>query len=99
TRFSRDWSSDVCSSDLPATAVARVLREPEPEPDARTRDLSADDVITGRDQAEDDIPTSIGETSMGIELETGDLMPADEPAAAPEIGRASCRKEWTRRGE
>src|SRR5690606_39872494 len=32
TRFSRDWSSDVCSSDLPS-AVASSCVEPTPTPD------------------------------------------------------------------
>src|SRR5690606_40062725 len=30
TRFSRDWSSDVCSSDLPAREPSQVGAEPAP---------------------------------------------------------------------
>src|SRR5690606_40464402 len=38
TRFSRDWSSDVCSSDLSAYAVlqARLRDLPDPPTPART---------------------------------------------------------------
>src|SRR2546422_3830953 len=43
TRCSRDWSSDVCSSDLP-TVVSAVLREdyhrPRPPPPASARPAS-----------------------------------------------------------
>src|SRR5690606_41181872 len=29
TRFSRDWSSDVCSSDLPCSATGTIRRHPD----------------------------------------------------------------------
>src|SRR5690606_40057406 len=33
TRFSRDWSSDVCSSDLtPAQAIVQLFRQTLPDP-------------------------------------------------------------------
>src|SRR5690606_39569192 len=43
TRFSRDWSSDVCSSDLPCSTTAcscSAIRRPTPRPTApaTTRD-------------------------------------------------------------
>src|SRR5690606_41121305 len=31
TRFSRDWSSDVCSSDLVQTIKKRIMASPPPE--------------------------------------------------------------------
>src|SRR5690606_39565963 len=34
TRFSRDWSSDVCSSDLKKTLLQRLLRLPSTPPSA-----------------------------------------------------------------
>src|SRR5690606_40348400 len=37
TRFSRDWSSDVCSSDLPSNVL--VLDEPTNDLDLETLDL------------------------------------------------------------
>src|SRR5690606_40351998 len=40
TRFSRDWSSDVCSSDLEAGRVDAVRRRPAADPvDAVTREI------------------------------------------------------------
>src|SRR5207302_2958672 len=37
TRFSRDWSSDVCSSDLPLTPNGKVDRHALPAPEQTLR--------------------------------------------------------------
>src|SRR5690606_39994656 len=38
TRFSRDWSSDVCSSDLRDQAVAAIRQRPQNESRRQDRD-------------------------------------------------------------
>src|SRR5690606_39588069 len=42
TRFSRDWSSDVCSSDLPAPRLLRHLRVRPARADGRPARLRPD---------------------------------------------------------
>src|SRR5690606_39672784 len=91
TRFSRDWSSDVCSSDLAVVVDHDVVA------DANLVRMSEDDVL-----AEDDVPAAAPE-QHGIERlperepqrarnvlsdEQDELVPRERQ---PEIGRASCR--------
>src|SRR5690606_40319381 len=79
TRFSRDWSSDVCSSDLEdaraaatgvaAAAIAAALRVPAAEIAVGAGTLAGE---VGR----------AGETDAEVARDR----------ALPEIGRASCRE-------
>src|SRR5690606_39946627 len=94
TRFSRDWSSDVCSSDLAARMAGM---DPELEafvpllPQLDPRDPAA----ARRTFAE--LATSIPATDAS-DLEIEDLdVPAD-PAVPVQIGRASCRESMPRSG-
>src|SRR3712207_9452066 len=48
TRYWRDWSSDVCSSDLVEHGVVLPDLTPDPVPVARREDLDARDVVAPR---------------------------------------------------
>src|SRR5690606_40287730 len=81
TSFSRDWSSDVCSSDLglllsilSPVAFAQQAAAPEPEPGARTLDTVQ---VTGS-------------RIRRAELET--QVPVQVLSREDKIGRASCRE-------
>src|SRR5690606_39371279 len=84
TRFSRDWSSDVCSSDLPFGQVPRFYASP---------------LITDVAQAKS-AAASLLKRSLGLpySVSFGTIVnPALEPLdpiriTYPEIGRASCRE-------
>src|SRR5690606_39805922 len=91
TRFSRDWSSDVCSSDLrplgqrDAGQQAAVGAAIDAEPGGRG-DAALDQVFRDREQV------FIGALAV---FEQGGLMPGraifTAAAQVGEIGRASCR--------
>src|SRR5690606_40550835 len=97
TRFSRDWSSDVCSSDLGlllGTAEQPLLIEscgasdggPEPPPEVLATSTRAS-------EAENPAPT----TCLGTPIRNGD----GETVGllwAIKIGRASCRERVERAG-
>src|SRR5207302_5573364 len=87
TRFSRDWSSDVCSSDLQEVTQERFLSTPQYEivgasgPGHRreyTAEVTFGDGISGKGR---------GRTKRDAEQ-----MAAREALAGLEIGRASCRE-------
>src|SRR5690606_40859314 len=88
TRFSRDWSSDVCSSDLQLLARGgqrfRVLE---------TR-VGANQLVTATvtvlppDREDDAVDPLCGEILKAVIDRIG-----AERFPGPEIGRASCRKE------
>src|SRR5690606_40602609 len=92
-RFSRDWSSDVCSSDLPSTAKVGEVIE--------IKTLISHVMETGqrKDQAGNTIPRNIINTFIatfnGKEVFKVDLQPgisANPYMAFHKIGRASCRE-------
>src|SRR5690606_39585371 len=89
TRFSRDWSSDVCSSDLRAGAKEESSQE--------QYGVSFGGPII-RDVAHFFIAYEAKEISTPRTLEIGrgfspsDLPPALREAYGTEIGRASCRE-------
>src|SRR3546814_8097468 len=81
-----DWSSDVCSSDLPATSALRVDRAPQVGPCARVEAL-----------VEEVAQVNPGFAQQGLE-ETATFEP-EQPRrdgaavlGGDEIGRASCRE-------
>src|SRR5690606_39360853 len=91
TRFSRDWSSDVCSSDL----AERVRPEPRALPDEEAALLDA--LLTRRRQIQDMItaeknrlPLAPGPVQKRIEQHFRWL--ARQLDAVEQIGRASCRE-------
>src|SRR5690606_40349444 len=92
TRFSRDWSSDVCSSDLHDDEVWRLpLHEPYGEwlksPIADTNNAHGN-AFAGASVAALFLDKFVGEDIVWAHLDTF----AWRPAARPEIGRASCRE-------
>src|SRR5690606_40435749 len=83
TRFSRDWSSDVCSSDLgTGTVVQRWTTVPVPY---------------GRSDAETFVEQVERNWAEGTALNWAVRNPEDRSVV--EIGRASCReRQWRPRG-
>src|SRR3546814_19794104 len=82
-----DWSSDVCSSDLPGHPCGPRGRPGPGPPDVRLRAVA-------RDLASAPVRHLSGEPA-GADLET----PAPAPAAGCEIGRASCRERVCQYGK
>src|SRR5690606_39798338 len=97
TRFSRDWSSDVCSSDLgPERRFAdKIIRLAEHRPAAGEKGLTSLERNAFREIGERLRKESEagGEKRASPETET--------PKAAPtaEIGRASCRERGWMSGD
>src|SRR5690606_40544244 len=92
TRFSRDWSSDVCSSDL------KLGRDPDPRPAARPHQSSASPGTRGPnrllrlpDKARREPTVRTLVWFRGKDLRLGDHRPLTA-ALEREIGRASCRE-------
>src|SRR5690606_39508881 len=88
TRFSRDWSSDVCSSDLNAI-YSRYLEELDPVEMERLRKL-------GVNRISDLLPilrsTPTPEESMAINRITSGAIIIAGAGMCNEIGRASRRE-------
>src|SRR5690606_39889525 len=90
TRFSRDWSSDVCSSDLPGREGQSVMRP--------WREAEADRVLTERTPGV--VPvcrhggTEMPSTGGGLPLWRHTRRAANraDPGGLEKIGRASCRE-------
>src|SRR5690606_39438536 len=82
TRFSRDWSSDVCSSDL--LAVGDLDRQPAQHEDH----LVVDDFDVGEFEHFVPVPAGGGTWVPPPAL----LMVVYVRSGHPEIGRASCRE-------
>src|SRR5690606_41073399 len=92
TRFSRDWSSDVCSSDLDEFEVRIVPKSAYPGP-GETRAVATLSKIIKRHGIEH------ARLVMATLAETGNNKAALEAAAfGAEIGRASCREKCSTRG-
>src|SRR5690606_40345344 len=84
TRFSRDWSSDVCSSDLGAPANRGLLDQV-----AALRWVRENIAAFGGDP---EIVTIFGESAGGGSVAALLVMPAAKGLFRREIGRASCRE-------
>src|SRR5207253_5695874 len=97
TRWPRDWSSDVCSSDLLPLAIlaeGRQLRDREPllahcRRASRPADAEAPDAPAAV-VAVDVAAAHRGDRGSAIDVAAGD--------GAGEIGRASCRERGERGG-
>src|SRR5690606_40450771 len=84
TRISRDWSSDVCSSDLTAAAVATLFASPA--------GAVPNDPTTPATPA----PVQPG-TNPGTEgTQPGTAQPEQSENESEKIGRASCRERGLR---
>src|SRR5690606_40435944 len=80
TRFSRDWSSDVCSSDLAAFAAAAAGPDP-----------AGESVVIGARLAAE--IAAVAERYPEIDLDPLDIAAYLGARSCPEeIGRASCRE-------
>src|SRR5690606_40441922 len=87
TRFSRDWSSDVCSSDLNLTRCAEVT----------VATPTTVGVLYPGHAAEDDYPLLAERLGPGVALPLvhtteHDVAHTVDDLLAVEIGRASCRE-------
>src|SRR5699024_11802844 len=86
TRSKRDWSSDVCSSDLEETGAAQLLRDVRIAPIYEgTNGIQALD-LAGRKLSRD------GGAALAA------LLDEVEATARDQIGRASCRERVSRSG-
>src|SRR5690606_39980376 len=91
TRFSRDWSSDVCSSDLPVLARFAASEEPVlvEVPAALERALPERNVVVlGTGEVQERGPETVEVDDTQVDLQT--------VAEYHEIGRASCRERGER---
>src|SRR5690606_40050248 len=90
TRFSRDWSSDVCSSDLTST-IGLPLERPRPIR-VELREIAAAGPIPVRRAGGAALPTVFNAWGQkpGVDLEMA-TFPV-EGAGQVQIGRASCRE-------
>src|SRR5699024_11338641 len=77
TRSKRDWSSDVCSSDLRATAAPRPLEPAQPRSPGPPEPAQ---------------PRTPGPPEPAQPCTPGQRGKAEAPAYRAEIGRASCRE-------
>src|SRR5690606_41135792 len=85
TRFSRDWSSDVCSSDLDLAIGDAEVECP----------FWLDDLAEGRRRR---LHVQRDGGQWRLTLDDGDSFAFDPAAPAEEIGRASCRERVERWG-
>src|SRR5690606_41171615 len=94
TRFSRDWSSDVCSSDLAAQAA--VPAQPAPATGLRGKaDAAASATLAAL------LPHLSRNDGMLLDRSAnfaGDMNRLINGAEARQIGRASCRERGYRKG-
>src|SRR5699024_12200283 len=97
TRSKRDWSSDVCSSDLITTSFIGHLE--------RRKSLNEGLLIVRKrleNALENDITPilSVGQYSnIEMVVEELGILLKDEPINKPKIGRASCRERVEKQGE
>src|SRR5690606_40073393 len=91
TRFSRDWSSDVCSSDLvPASELDAEVERPDQEGEDR------DEEDRGRDAVPDLAPANDLQVGLAPVEPAREILQAvarrPHGSRRPKIGRASCRE-------
>src|SRR5699024_12069181 len=97
TRSKRDWSSDVCSSDL-ALALAACSDSGSSDP-ANTDSSAASESADGNgSDAESNNPADESQFPITVEHALGETVIESKPERV-EIGRASCReREWISQG-
>src|SRR5690606_40512339 len=98
-RLSRDWSSDVCSSDL--SRQLEVERHASPKSELQHRSLSVIlramvDAATRYSPASATISVQIDELHRALLVQVSDCICSEQQA---KIGRASCRRRGHGQGE
>src|SRR5207253_8126383 len=84
TRWPRNWSSDVCSSDLGGWQFTELKKQPEdPKPELESVEL----IVEPGDKEEAEAGRRIGDAIAAGYLFTRNL----QMQPGNEIGRASCR--------
>src|SRR5699024_12110197 len=91
TRSKRDWSSDVCSSDLQTVDSEKRLEQPQQKESGQFRDLRWNDALAAGASAIRNAITEGGPESVAV---IGGARLTNEAAYAwaKQIGRASCRE-------
>src|SRR5699024_11467063 len=84
TRSKRDWSSDVCSSDLPAAANHRNGRQHLPGDEAALQEAGGAEALVHQKQ--------VVALQLGQDLAHPGALALQAALAVVEIGRASCRE-------
>src|SRR5690606_40840598 len=85
TRVSRDWSSDVCSSDL---GKEKPIEQPAPEDHLTPAEAAAIEAEVEPHSREEDLPVSPVDPVAPVEMETAGGPAADDA----QIGRAAGRQ-------
>src|SRR5207249_9677497 len=91
TRSKRDWSSDVCSSDLGLAADLEDVPKPTGYQQRGRRCLSFDDGVGGYRGAVREVADRVGRPVFSAHRPVDSLQEAKR-GVAREIGRASCRE-------
>src|SRR5439155_18949262 len=89
TRWPRDWSSDVCSSDLLTRNVGSILMDLNGVEHIAVNALGGIDNVTINDL------TGTDATLVTVDL-AGTPGGASADGSIDQIGRASCRGSWMR---
>src|SRR5690606_39756281 len=92
--FSRDWSSDVCSSDLPAVIGSASQLQPPATAFAWGRTVDGMTLGVATERNEYRLNNRI---NLWVSMRTADGLPVDRALASDsdvfiKIGRASCRE-------
>src|SRR5690606_41006150 len=93
TRFSRDWSSDVCSSDLGRLMRPRIVREIRSENGELIRSFEPEVI---RQAVSPEAARMVREALAEVVSPRGTaILAAVQGFQVAEIGRASCReRQW-----
>src|SRR5207253_7569163 len=92
TTWPRDWSSDVCSSDLTIIPVAAGLAAIALTPAAAAPPAASDKDVRVVNTPAEPVPVAVqGTPTVGISASANTVRIAP-PAAPLQIGRASCRE-------
>src|SRR5690606_40951395 len=89
TRFSRDWSSDVCSSDLRPSITGHDCYYKTSHGPGYALARNAPQILHHRASVFPPLPAIV---SLQLFLESENHNALKPPESCPEIGRAACRE-------